>query len=196
MDDYMKMAKSNFSKGSGAVDDVAKKASGAVDDIPKLPEIEVKFKRNANHDSEEFIRQLKKQQDGMNQLTVEEYLKNRQQYLDKGRVPEASVAQQTARQEALADKIAELRNQGMSRAEAKTQAEGWMKDQAALHDPDMIAGGNPTNIQGLGDSKINSSLGSQWRTRISEVDRQIQEIAKNMTPEQLKEIRINVKLTE
>ena len=196
IDDYLKLAKSNFSKGSGIADDVAKKASGAVDDVPKLPEIEAKFKRNANHDSEEFIRQLKKQQDGMNQLTVEEYLKNRQQYLDKGRVPEASVAQQTARQEALADKIAELRNQGMSRAEAKTQAEGWMKGQAALHDPDMIAGGNSTNIQGLGDSKINSSLGSQWRTRISEVDRQIQEIAKNMTPEQLREIRINVKLTE
>ncbi|WP_413524535.1 hypothetical protein [Carnobacterium divergens] len=31
--DYMKAAKANFSKGSGAVDDVGKKASGAVDDI-------------------------------------------------------------------------------------------------------------------------------------------------------------------
>ncbi|MFD1901141.1 hypothetical protein [Enterococcus termitis] len=29
VDDYMKMAKSNFSKGSGLADDVAKKASGA-----------------------------------------------------------------------------------------------------------------------------------------------------------------------
>ncbi|WP_260448076.1 polymorphic toxin type 15 domain-containing protein, partial [Listeria seeligeri] len=182
-------------KGSGN-DDIIKKASGTVDDIPKISEVEVKFKRNANHDSEEFTRQLKKQQDGMNQLTVDEYLKNRQQYLDKGRVPEASVAQQTARQEALADKILELRNQGIPRTEAKSQAEDWMKKQAALHDPDMIAGGNPTNIQGLGDSKINSSLGSQWRTRISEVDRQIQEAAKNMSPEQLKNTRINIKFTE
>lgn len=84
----------------------------------------------------------------------------------------------------------------MSRTEAKNQAEDWMKKQAALHNPDMIAGGNPTNIKGLGDSKINSSIGSQWRTRIVEVDRQIQEIAKKMTAEQLKEIRIDVKLTE
>ncbi|MFD1901153.1 HNH endonuclease [Enterococcus termitis] len=40
LDDYMKAAKANFSKGSGAVDDVAKKASGAgkklsVDDLTK-----------------------------------------------------------------------------------------------------------------------------------------------------------------
>lgn len=89
-----------------------------------------------------------------------------------------------------------MRNQGLSRIDAKIQAEEWIKTQAALHNPDMIAGGKPSNIQGLGDAGVNSSLGSQWRHRIDEVDKQIMEIAKNMTQEQLENTRLNVKLTE
>ena len=33
------------------------------------------FNRNVKHDSEEFARQLKDQEKGMNELTVDEYLK-------------------------------------------------------------------------------------------------------------------------
>ncbi|MDH2890492.1 polymorphic toxin type 15 domain-containing protein [Bacillus cytotoxicus] len=47
----------------------------------------------------------------------------------------------------------------------------------------------------MGDKRINSSIGSQWRYRIDIVDEQIKELARNMKPEQLKSTYLNVKLT-
>ena len=54
----------------------------------------------------------------MNELTIDEYLKNRERYIAEGRAIEGNAAQKIARQEALKDKIAELRKQGLSRADA------------------------------------------------------------------------------
>ena len=48
----------------------------------------------------------------------------------------------------------------------------------------------------FGDERVNSSIGSQWKYRSVVVDDQIRGIAKNMTPEQLKNNYLNVKLTE
>lgn len=59
----------------------------------------------------------------------------------------------------------------------------------------LIAGRKAEVIGGLGDKRINSSIGSQWRYRIDIVDEQIKELAKSMTPEQLKNTYLNVKLT-
>jgi len=47
----------------------------------------------------------------------------------------------------------------------------------------------------MGDKRVNLSIGSQWRSRIKIVDKQIEEISKNMTPEQPKNTYLNVKLT-
>ncbi|MGE7184028.1 polymorphic toxin type 15 domain-containing protein [Peribacillus sp. NPDC006672] len=88
-----------------------------------------------------------------------------------------------ARQEVLKDKIAELRKQGLSRADATKQALEWLETKAALHNPDHIAGGRADIIGGLADKRVNSSIGSQWKYRIDVVDEQIREIAKNMSPE-------------
>lgn len=130
----------------------------------------------------------------MNKLTVDEYLKNRERYIAEGRAMEGNATQQAARKEAQAQKIAELRKIGLSYSEAKKQAEKWLKSQAALHNPDQIAGGNPLNIGGMGDSKINSSIGSQWKYRIDEVDEQIKLLADKMTEVKRKSIYLNVKL--
>ncbi|MBC1640015.1 hypothetical protein HB936_14460 [Listeria welshimeri] len=172
-------------------------ASGAnkLDDIPRLGEIEVNFNRNLKHDPEEFARQLKDQEKGMNELTVAEYLKNRERYIAEGRALEGNVAQQTAREEAFSDRIAELMADGKSFDVAEKEAREWLDTQAALHNPDQIAGGKADIIGGMGDKGINSSIGSQWRYRIDIVDEQIRGMAKNMTPEQLKNTYLNVKLT-
>ncbi|MGG0658087.1 T7SS effector LXG polymorphic toxin [Rummeliibacillus pycnus] len=167
-----------------------------LDDVPRIKEIEVNFKKNVKHDSEEFVKQLKDQEKGMNELTVDEYLKNRDRYIAEGRAIEGNAAQKMARQEALKDKIAELRKQGLSRADATKQASEWMETKAALHNPDQIAGGRADIIGGLGDKRVNSSIGSQWKYRIDVVDEQIREIAKNMSPEKLKNTYLNVKLTQ
>jgi len=164
--------------------------------LPRIKEVKVNFKRNIKHDSEEFTRQLKDQEQGMNELTVDEYLKNRDRYIAEGRALEGNAAQKMARQEALKDKIAELRKQGLSRATATKQASEWLETKAALHNPDQIAGGRVDIIGGLGDKKVNSSIGSQWKYRIDVVDEQIREIARNMSPEQLKNTYLNVKLTQ
>ena len=130
----------------------------------------------------------------MNKLAVDGYLKNRERYIAEGRAVEGNMAQKAAREKALVDKVDELRSSGMSLKEAETQAQNWLDTQAALHNPDQIAGGNPLNIGGMGDSAINSSIGSQWKYRIDAVDEQIQAMAKNMTDAERKNTYLNVKL--
>lgn len=83
----------------------------------------------------------------------------------------------------------------MSWDEAEKQASRWLKTKAALHNPDQVAGGKPLDIGGMGDKRINFSIGSQWKSRIKIVDEGIEEMAKDMTPEQLKNTYLNVKLT-
>jgi hypothetical protein len=122
----------------------------------------------------------------MNELTVDEYLKNRQRYIDEGRAIEGNAAQQAAREKALNKNIEELFECGMSWGEAEEEANSWLKTQSAPHNPDQITGGNPLHIDGMGDKRINSSIGAQWKYRIDIVDEQIGELAKKMTPEQRK----------
>ncbi|MED3964073.1 polymorphic toxin type 15 domain-containing protein [Niallia taxi] len=182
---------------SGSSGDVVKGTGNVkhLDDVPRIKEVEVNFKRNDKHDSEEFARQLKDQEKGMNELTVDEYLKNREKYIEQGRAIEGNAAQQAAREEAYVQKINELQREGLTLSKAKKQAKEWLDTQAALHNPDQIAGGKAEVIGGLGDKRINSSIGSQWRYRIDIVDEQIKELAKSMTPEKLKNTYLNVKLT-
>ena len=179
-------------------DEVAEKATKgstkAEKAISRIDEIEVKFNYKTKYDETEFARQLADQEAGMNKLTVYEYLKNRERYIAEGRAIEGNMAQQAARKEAQAQKRAELRKSGLSYSEAKKQAEKWIKSQAALHNPDQIAGGNPLNIGGMGDKKINSSIGSQWKYRIDAVDEQIKVLAYKMNEEEKKSKYLNIKL--
>lgn len=109
----------------------------------------------------------------MNKLTVYDYLKNRQKYIDEGRALEGDLAQQAAREQAHTDKVIELREKGLTSEAAEKEASKWMDTQAALHNPDQIAGGNASSIGGMGDRRVNSSLGAQWKYRIDAVDEQI-----------------------
>lgn len=166
-----------------------------LDNIPRTKEIEVKFKYKTKFDSEEFARQLKDQEKGMNELTVHEYQENRERFNDKGRAKEGNAAQKIARQKAYAQKVNELQGEGITLSQAKKKAQEWLDTQAALHNPDQIAGGKAEIIGGMGDKRVNFSIGSQWRSRIKIVDKQIEEMANNMTTEQLKNTYLNVKLT-
>ena len=144
---------------------------------------------------EEFSRQLADQQKGMNELTVQEYLDNRERYIAEGRALEGNAAQRVARENAFSDKYNEFIESGLSRSEAELKAQEWLDTQAALHNPDQIAGGYPDKIGGMGDTGVNSSIGIQWRYRIDYVDEQIQAMAKTMSPEQLQSTYLNVRLT-
>lgn len=106
----------------------------------------------------------------MSRLTVQEYLDNRQKYIEQGRSLEGNSAQQVARENAYLDKVNELRKNVLSNDEAEAAASEWMDTQAALHNPDQVAGGKVEKVDGVGDKGINSSIGSQWRYRIDGVD--------------------------
>jgi len=123
----------------------------------------------------EFDRQLQGQQEGLNNLTVQEYLDGRAKFTDIGRGNGA--AQKQARKEyakELEEKFEDqLLEKDLSLREAEALAKSMAKEQmstlAALHNPDMIAGGKD-QIDDFGDLGVNSSIGRQWRDRVSKLD--------------------------
>jgi hypothetical protein len=127
----------------------------------------------------EFYRQLKDQEAGINKMSVSEYLKNRktlneltQEYgHTKARaiLTKGGKAQREAREE-LTNEIKDsvkvsLSKQGIAGRKAEEiatqKAEEQLEQLAALHDPDLIAGGSD-KISRVGDASVNSSIGSQW----------------------------------
>ena len=131
----------------------------------------------------EMAAQLKRQEDAINSLTVTEYKAAREAFGAMNRNPAAAAAQMAFRNDALetitASINASLRKGGMgiakAEAEATTRAKAVMEKLAALHDPDMVAGGwlNPIPT-GMGRADVNSSIGGSWNQndRVSGMDRE------------------------
>jgi hypothetical protein len=106
--------------------------------------------------------------------------------------PDSLRAQENARAAALKAKILELREQGQSRSEAAENASSWLATQAATHRLDGIAGGNVTDISGVGDARINSSLGSQWRSRVGDIDAAVVRFIQSHPGVDLSDVYMNV----
>ncbi|MCU8059131.1 MULTISPECIES: polymorphic toxin type 15 domain-containing protein, partial [unclassified Shewanella] len=129
------------------------------------------FKKNSKGSDIEYDRQLKGQQDGINKMSVKEYLDNRESYNAIGRKG-TGAAQKQAREdfkEKLINTYREqLRDKGIFGQEALDKAAELalndMKTLNALHNPDMIAGGKDI-VFDLGDASVNQSIGSQWKTK-------------------------------
>ena len=137
------------------------------------------FKDNPQKLEKEFYKQLKAQEAGINRLTVGEYLTNRQRYNDliaahghtKAReiLTDGGKAQKAARKDLenkIFDSVIEsMERKGIFGKKAEEAAEKIVANQlsqlAALHDPDLRAGGED-KIARLGNKNVNSSLGSQW----------------------------------
>ncbi|MBF0752608.1 MULTISPECIES: polymorphic toxin type 15 domain-containing protein [unclassified Pasteurella] len=145
----------------------------------------------------EYYRQLKDQQNGINQLSAKEYLDGRDIYEKYGRI--GGQAQQQAREnyQKKIEKSLEgsYRKSGLSLNEAEIQAKNEskkiMQQLDALHSPDMIAGGKD-KVMRLGDASINRSIGSQWRKngRLDEMD----DYAKEMMAKYGEHAKMNVEL--
>ena len=156
----------------------------------------IEFNNKSGLDEKEYKQQLADQQDGLNNMTVEEYQNNRASYETNGRASDSSKFQQSARQEAIADRTTQNIQKGMSYEDACNEAASWAKGKVALHGPDQIAGGGPENITGLGDSKINSSIGSQWKadSRIGTLDAYVDKFASGLSPAERSTTHLNVEL--
>ncbi len=55
-------------------------------------------------------------------------------------------------------KTKEFRREGLSREEAEINAKKWMKTQAALLNPDQVAGGNHLKIGGMAEGIVKMHL--------------------------------------
>jgi hypothetical protein len=53
-----------------------------------------------------------------------------------------------------------------TRQEAEQEADEFLAAQAALHDPDGVAGGYAALVYNVGRRSINSSIGAQWPHRV------------------------------
>ena len=128
----------------------------------------------------EFERQLKGQQDGLNRLTVEEFLENIANPIKRD--PKTAGK---ARQKLYDDlrkrayrKLPKDMNPVEARKISTMQAKETMSSLAALHNPDLIAGGKDV-ISDFGDRQVNSTIGPQWRSRVGELTRSVEEQAKD-----------------
>ncbi|CAM4084935.1 DUF6861 domain-containing protein [Roseateles saccharophilus] len=145
---------------------------------PGMKQKKVKcFKKNEKGDPAEYDRQLSGQEKGLNDLTVKEYLDGRKRYSEIGREG-TGAAQKEARdkysKELQAQYEKQLGEDGIFGDEAAQKAAALtaerMKTLAALHNPDMIAGGKDV-VTSMGDKGVNSSIGSQWKNGADELGR-------------------------
>jgi hypothetical protein len=121
--------------------------------------------------------QLANQQKGLNEMSVEDYLEGRKAFDDKGRGGGGPAAEARDKyEETLIRKYQkEYEKQGIGPREAKKLASGKssriMNEMAALHNPDQIVGGkNKVASDAIGLKNTNSSIGSQWKTRVEVLD--------------------------
>ncbi len=165
------------------------------------PPIVIKFKCPEGFDRKEFYRQVKDQERGLNSQTIAENISNRESFEKRkeetgvGRdINEGNKNQDIARQKALQQRIESNQDKGMTYVQAKSEAEGWIKTQAALHNPDQIAGGRPDKVSRMGDAKVNSSIGGQWKARVDQLAKGISEYAEGKSQKELENTKLNVKL--
>jgi hypothetical protein len=151
------------------------------------------FNKPKGMSDKEFDRQLKEQQDAINNTTADQLAARRDAIKKAGGTgPLRDLgAQNAARTRYKRNEISRLRRGGMSPGAAAKKVDADMGSLAATHRLDIIAGGDPSDISGLGDKRVNSSLGSQWKGARSQ---ELEDIAKQMKKEGLGKDKMDVEL--
>ncbi|MCP4368489.1 MAG: hypothetical protein GY797_10330 [Deltaproteobacteria bacterium] len=160
-----------------------KKKKGVKQKIGKMDLDTLKFKCYKKYKFEAYKDQVDDQEKGLRKLDVEKWEKNREDYKNFGRSGEGAAKQAALRKK----KREDLKKQGKTPKEI----DDVMEQIAALHNPDQVAGGEPL-VEELGDKRINSSIGSQWRWRVKEIKPRIDK--KEIPQKQKGKVKMNVKL--
>ncbi|MFI1915928.1 polymorphic toxin type 15 domain-containing protein [Nocardia sp. NPDC020380] len=144
-------------------------------------QVDFKMGRTANtqNNVSETIDQISGQVDGINKMTANELLHNLRTVARKGKAQKDAnkIFKAAVKQEELKKALRLLRTdpaklggktpEKFAEAQMKQRTKGF----AALHEPDIVAGGKdviPFDVNGMprmGDRYVNSSLGSQWAHR-------------------------------
>lgn len=170
------------------------KTGGAYDRTEQI-NVDMHYNPEASYDVESFIEQTKLQEDGLNDLTVSDFLENYENRLENGRSPEGKKAQAQYNDGLEVALVDEKLQMGLSPKDAEREAAEELSGMAALHNPDQIAGGHPTVVTALGDSDVNSALGSLWgHGRAEELYNKVSRMAENMTQEQRDTTYLDVRI--
>lgn len=127
----------------------------------------------------ETDKQLANQQKGLNDMSVDDYVNGRKAFESGGRgsgAP-AAAAREKYERELIKKYTNEYQQQNPNMSEVATKklaaakSGRIMNEMAALHDPDQIAAGvNKVGDKAVGLKNVNSSIGSQWKTRVQDLD--------------------------
>jgi uncharacterized protein DUF4157/putative RNase toxin 15 of polymorphic toxin system len=168
------------------------------------PAAEVIFECSPDHVKaglrSEFNTQVKGQETGLNALKLNAWETNVRAYeklkeeTGSGRSPEGAKKQEEFREKERKKLIAKEIKAGVSPKKAEANVDKIMKGLAALHDPDQIAGGDPAEIKRLGNRRINSSLGSQWKNKAAAFIKTIRDTVKGFAKKLLAKLYLNSKL--
>lgn len=137
------------------------------------------FKLSKKHKSpelkREFERQLQDQQDAINKMSVKEWLKNVEyNRANRYEYNKLSAKMRNKYKNSIKHELEiKLKREGFTQKEINLKVKNYMKDKAVLHSPDGIAGGKYDSITGLGNRRVNSSIGSQWKSRIGGIEDKI-----------------------
>lgn len=170
-----------------------KQGQGAKITPKKLPKVEPKcfdprkskrYKKMSEAEQKEYLReyarQLKRQEDSINNMSAKDFSDARSKFNDAkkssrngGRNPKAAAAQDAYRskrageiKDSIYESIRRKKPQGdpkTARLEAAERTNEIMDSLAALHEPDMVAGGwNEPKPSALGNRGVNSAIGGSW----------------------------------
>lgn len=151
------------------------------------------FKKPKGMSDAEFDRQLKEQQDAINRISANKLLERRnaiQKAGGTGPLRDRS-AQKQIRDNYEAKRRVELSKSGIRGKKQDDAISNELASLAATHRVDIIAGGDPSDVSGMGDRRVNSSIGSQWKGARSQ---ELEDIARQMKKEGLGKEKIEVKL--
>jgi hypothetical protein len=143
----------------------------------------------------EFDKQLKEQEDAINNTSADTLCKRRQAIRNAGGTK--GVRDHAAQRAAAAKHATKLTKQlakgnpPIVGAAAEKAVAAVMSKLAATHRLDIIAGGDPSDISGMGDRRVNSSLGPQWKGRRAD---SLEEHAKKMKKQGKGAKKLKVKL--
>jgi hypothetical protein len=154
-----------------APNDTTETGSVPVPAVARGP-VQVDFLRRTHHNAVEYERQVRGQNDALRAMQVSAWSTNRENFKSRGRDPASASLQQLERGIIRTRMIAGVlaNNPGMGGDAAAALVDAKLANTAVLHNPDQVAGGNVYPAGGVGDLSINSSIGSQWRTKVTILD--------------------------
>lgn len=147
----------------------------------ELSQVDVDFPLEEGMSRQDLQQQLGQQQDGLNQLSSEEWLHNTEFY-ENHRGKGGYVETETG-------KVRKNYNNWRKR-------NGLDTDGDALHGPDAVAGGRLETFDGVGDSRLNQHIGREWvrDDRVADMRADIREQVTDIPADLRPYVNINVRL--